>query len=87
MKYGVIEEDETVGISWLEHRVRLISGSLRSLDLYYEPFDVIEAKKEWGLHVLREKWDRDIMNGDDGDNERQELLGKAPWIVWELADQ
>ena len=39
-------------MSWLEHAARAAAGALRPVDAYYEPYNLLEAKAEWGRAVL-----------------------------------
>jgi hypothetical protein len=82
------EVDEVVGgrtgwkLGWLEHRVRVISGTLRPLDRYYEPYDIVKKKGEWGERVPHVEGYQVDENGDDEDEEKEDLT-KVPWLVWE----
>jgi hypothetical protein len=67
------------GLTWLEYQARLAAMALRPQDKYYEPYDLLGAKAEWGRLYLQhqgadeeeEEWE-DVDDEDDGDDEEQE---------------
>lgn len=76
--------DTINGLSWLEYQARLVSGSLRPQDTYYEPYDEVGAKGFWGESVLQEK--ADAYFADEEEEEEMKELWKVPWMVWERGE-
>jgi hypothetical protein len=80
LAYGISEEEvkeaQFVGINWLEHHCRLISGDLRPIDQYCVAYDQRYHKGKWGKDVIENRY---------------ELLGtfeettyeENPWMVWD----
>ena len=83
---GVVENNDEIfqdftGLNWLEYQARLVAGALRPYDKYYVPYDLIEAKSEWGLKVLEACEPGKYKDDDDED------LSEMPWLVWERAEK
>ena len=74
-------EDDWPTVSWLEHQVRLITSSLRPLDRYYESYDQLADKANWGKEVLSGR-DQQDESDEDGAEER-EPLHEVPWLLWD----
>jgi len=62
-------------LNWLEYQVRLISGTLRPLDKFYEPYDILAAKSYWGREVLERRAEE-----NSGGKEDDHIL---PWMIWD----
>lgn len=77
---GVMGEDDDAHLSWLEYQARLVSGAIRPQDKYYVPYDLLEAKSEWGYMVLE-------ICAPGKYAEDDEDLSEAPWLVWERAEK
>lgn len=73
--------DSTISLNWLEYQARLVVGALRPQDKRYIPYDVEEAKAEWGRKVLQAcpPGTYDIDDNED--------LSQTPWLVWERAEK
>mmetsp|Transcript_2831 Transcript_2831/g.5895 ORF Transcript_2831/g.5895 Transcript_2831/m.5895 type:complete len:439 (-) Transcript_2831:102-1418(-) len=73
------------GISWLEYQAREASGALRPQDMYYEPYDLLEAKGKWGTQILDAK-ERFNLNYNYYDaNHKDEDFREVPWLMWDKA--
>lgn len=83
---GVVEGSneefkDFTGLNWLEYQARLVAGALRPFDKYYIPYDLIEAKSEWGQKALEVCGQAKFKDDEDED------LSKVPWLVWERAEK
>jgi len=47
-------------VFWLEYQVRLVCGTLRAQDHYYESYNVLEARAEWAKKVLERADDANV---------------------------
>ena len=72
-----IHESDDGGVSWLEYQIRFVSGTLRLVDRFYEPYDTKKGKGEWGLEVAEKRY------GANGVYEENEKLRRNPWLVWD----
>ena len=76
---GVMGEDDDAKLSWLEYQARLVSGAIRPRDKYYVPYDLLEAKSEWGRMVLEVSAPGKYAEDDE------DLSAAQSWLVWERA--
>jgi len=86
IREGVVDKKDAefkdfTGLYWLEYQARLVSGALRPYDKYYAPYDLQEAKAEWGRTVLQVCEPGKFNQDDDID------LSQVPWLVWERAEK
>ena len=79
-----IEEEDVGSILWLEYQARLVSSALRPIDRYYQPYNELEEKAEWGERLLLQ-----LEQSDEGElrryleeGEELEDLHRVPWILW-----
>jgi hypothetical protein len=84
--YGSIKDSEVeqasgIGMNWLEFQCRLASGNLRSVDLWYEPYDQRIAKAKWGGEVLTHRYE------EHGYYEHDQKVREKPWKVWDRSSR
>jgi hypothetical protein len=95
---GVLAEEsdpyESIkGVCWLEYQARLITGALRPQDLYYEPYDIMDAKTSWAEGVLQnaiEGSDGEDDEDEDDEDDEDDVMGAiraAPFLLWEKAEK
>jgi hypothetical protein len=89
------------GLTWLEYQSRLAAMAVRPQDKYYEPYNPLEAKGQWGrnyLQVVEEQGgdDDDEEEGEEGGGggeqdemgaQDKEMEAKAPWLVWDRMER
>lgn len=80
--YGSVSESEveratSIPTNWLEFQCRMISGSLRSIDQWFEPYDQKYHKGVWGEKVLEHRFKT------RGYQERNAHILANPHKVWE----
>ena len=81
---GEIEEGD-LSVSWLEYAARAAAGALRPVDAYFEPYDLLEVKAEWGRRVLQAR--AEMKEEDGGSEDESSAEHAAPWIVWDRAEK
>ena len=84
--YGNVPGEEidvavNTGTNWLEFECRSVSGSLRSIDQWYEPYDMKYYKGLWGKAVMESRFKK------QGIYERDEHIRDNPHKVWEKAER
>eukprot|EP00934_Nitzschia_sp_Nitz4_P000511 Nitzschia sp. Nitz4//scaffold267_size26297//6637//7974//NITZ4_008266-RA/size26297-processed-gene-0.4-mRNA-1//-1//CDS//3329544896//511//frame0 len=84
--FGTVPEDEieraiSVPTNWLEYQCRLITGSLRPCDRWYEPYDQKYHKGKWGRDVMEHRFNV------RGYQETREHLLANPHKVWERIER
>lgn len=73
MKEEGIDPDAAKSIGWIEHETRKALGCPVPLDRYYKPYDIDEAKTEWGERVLDYfEEQREMEDESDEDEEEEE---------------
>jgi hypothetical protein len=82
--------DQTRGlpssVTWLEYQSRLVTQTLRpGCDEYYEPYNELGAKGNWGMNVLDNIEEEE--NDDSETEDERENMRKAPWLIWEEAEK
>jgi hypothetical protein len=58
-------------------KCRLASGNLRSVDLWYEPYDQRSVKAKWGSEALAFRYE------EHGYYEQEQKVREKPWKVWD----
>lgn len=59
-----------------------MTNALRDIDFYYEPYNELDDKGEWGENALdarEEHEDESTYNGID-----HESLYAVPWLMWDM---
>jgi hypothetical protein len=82
-------EPEHVSTCWLEYQARLAGGALRPCDRFYQPYNELDARSEWGVRVLEAinhgELDPELVLKDG--QTLDDLCKIAPRLVWEHASQ
>ena len=74
------------------YQARLVTGTLRPQDMFYEPYDVLERKSCWGINLLEEVEEDDeeedgVLHGLMEEGEDWEDIRAVPWVLWERAEK
>ena len=88
--------DSECSLGWLEYQARLVCGALRPLDHFYQPYDELMARNDWGERVLEEieldedeegnRFDKFVIGGNS-DSKDREMIRRMPWLIWNRAKE
>jgi hypothetical protein len=84
--YANVPEEEidvavNTGTNWLEFACRSVTSSLRSIDQWYEPYDMKYYKGIWGEKVMTLRFRK------HGVHEQDEHVRNNPHKVWDRAER
>jgi hypothetical protein len=74
-----VEHATVIGTNWLEFQCRMITGSLRSMDSWYDPYDLKYHKGKWGEAALEHRFKT------YGIRFKNAHVRNSPHKVWDLA--